>query len=531
MRETQISATALSDAISSHYYCPKPLLSSCSAISPSSGANGCYYHDDDCKGAGRLNSTSQSIQCDAQANDEARFCLCSIPTSGSKTKSVSWLWFFVILGSYLFPNMTGPYHNGILKMFLFFACLSFCQGHNWLNNPSRSGKISFSHPCPGKTRTHLQVGPGQKFPLEWATGHPGSREHYFVVVSAKNADKLKGHDFKILNDYINSAPMKDTWLDNEENQKYHVSLLKGGTDVNRYEREVLPSDPLYIKRPTYFSNRTGKVDTGYPKIYKFKPSQLTRDVRAQYNSDKYPWIIAIYKFRVMVREPKHGDMALFEIPKGSPSGKYIIHWMWEGYRDCVDINLLSADSTKVQGDWGKAGSGNRYEQVDHCRIPKFDRSLGCKEIAPGENADACKAACTRSGRCNGINVIPWNDPSPWNRRDPGFKKACAAFKPQNNESSVCYSFRALSDPNKQVAAVMTETIDPDDPVFYGTCYRKKPNWGFEESCPACEEKKQLPAWRYHDRCVDCDTATNNDKPDVTPTWKFADICIDCHKDL
>jgi len=533
MIETQTSATALMDAISSHYYCPEPLLSSCSATSPASGTSGCYYHDLDCKGPGRPNNTSQSIQCNAKTNDESRFCLCrstsSFASSGRKTKPVSWLWFFAILTSYLFPNVTGPYHNGILKMFLFFTCLSFCQGHNWLNNPSRSGKISFSHPCPKAGRTHIQVGPGQKFPLEWATGHPGSREHYFVVASANNYNKLALHDFSLLKDYINNAPDTDTWMDDEKNHKYHVSLGTA-TNINKYESEVLPGDPLYIERPSYFANRVSP-STGFPKIFKFADNQKTADLRVSYESEKYPWIIAVYKFRVMVREPKYGDMAFFEIPEGSPSGKYIIHWMWEGYRDCVDINVLPNRVNVVSKDdiWGASLGSTIWERYDHCRIPKFRTTkflTSCIEIPPGGNIDECRSKATHS-RMTGTNVIPWNDPSPWNRRDPGLAHACPNFIPKNNKSRICYSFEAQTNTASQFPDIVKQTEDTDNPIFFGTCYRKVSLWGFDQVCAACEPLVLPPAWKFHDRCVDCDAMKNNDKPDVTPTWMFADKCIDC----
>eukprot|EP00463_Aulacantha_scolymantha_P004420 TRINITY_DN5536_c0_g1_i1.p1 TRINITY_DN5536_c0_g1~~TRINITY_DN5536_c0_g1_i1.p1 ORF type:complete len:171 (+),score=11.80 TRINITY_DN5536_c0_g1_i1:25-513(+) len=158
----------------------------------------------------------------------------------------------------------------------------FCHGHNWLNIPSRAAKASFDSPCKPRAninRAHVQVGPGQKFPVEWATGHPGSREHYFVIISGKDQDKLKLHTLTMLDDYIKNAP-EDTYMQDPKNHKFHVAFKEPPKNV--YAGEVKSNEDLYIIRPQSFANRTSVKKFS---IHKFPENKKTRDVRAQYKSD------------------------------------------------------------------------------------------------------------------------------------------------------------------------------------------------------------------------------------------------------
>ena len=44
------------------------------------------------------------------------------------------------------------------------------------------------------------------------------------------------------------------------------------------------------------------------------------DRRAQYKSPKYPWVIAIHRFRYCTGQATEPDIALFQFPPGTPAG-------------------------------------------------------------------------------------------------------------------------------------------------------------------------------------------------------------------
>ena len=52
----------------------------------------------------------------------------------------------------------------------------------------------------------------------------------------------------------------------------------------------------------------------------------------------------------------------------------VIHWMWRGYRDCIDVDILPL-STPVANTSGamygyKASTVDEWIRIDHAQIPK-----------------------------------------------------------------------------------------------------------------------------------------------------------------
>jgi hypothetical protein len=90
---------------------------------------------------------------------------------------------------------------------------------------------------------------------------------------------------------------------------------------------------------------------------------------------------------------------------------------------------------------------------------------------------------------------------------------------------VCYGVEAR--PQTATSPEFITTSDPEDPVFYSTCYVRERNvtWlDIEKTAPP------MPGWRFNRKCLDCDTYQRNLAATANmfvPQWKLADKCYDC----
>merc|ERR1719150_144029 len=98
-------------------------------------------------------------------------------------------------------------------------CL-FCSvsAHNWMASPSRANNGFNAYqkaPCPPKgSRVHFQVAAGQKFPLEYATGHstPARGGTYLTVLKAEDEPQMAKHTRALLDDYLENAPAGSNYM-------------------------------------------------------------------------------------------------------------------------------------------------------------------------------------------------------------------------------------------------------------------------------------------------------------------------------
>ena len=78
------------------------------------------------------------------------------------------------------------------------------------------------------------------------------------------------------------------------------------------------------------------------------------------------WDIALYS-----RQPnpnpilQEWDIARFSLPGRAGSGRYIIHMLWGGYRDALDVDLLPSPAVDV---YGAASRDVQWERVDHAQF-------------------------------------------------------------------------------------------------------------------------------------------------------------------
>jgi hypothetical protein len=441
-----------------------------------------------------------------------------------------------------------------------FLLLTTVFAHNWIHGASRANKASTILPAPPKTsarKPHYQVGANQEFAVEWATGHPGSY-YYFVVLKASDENKLGLHNEVMLNQYIDEAP-SDAWLYNAPRfQRMHISCThlypnnpgsqrdcpqESWNDGTQFERQISPDEDIYFDREV----KAGPTNTNMVH-FKIQDEKLAFDKRVSYFNSNFPWIEAVHKFRVSYKWPREWDLARFTVPARQGSGEYLIHMLWRGYRDVIDIDVLPAPAVDVYGEPGTTGE---WTKRDHCFYPNYynHRNTQCHYFQADEpnNIDACQRYCeSRSGtRCTALNVVPLINPEvvkiagqtpdpeiPWNNKCRQSRVPSWADK----NTMVCYTFQA-QEPTYDGFNPETEDIwiirdnDPQDPIFYSTCYRREVKRIFTGNveCLLCEQASSEKAlkWQINDRCLSCADAASTITQNTVKLWQTHEVCEKC----
>lgn len=417
------------------------------------------------------------------------------------------------------------------------------QAHNWIHSNSRAIKASTIQPAPAKQThrvPHLRVGRGQEFAFEWATGHVGS-EYFFVVLAAKHEDKLKKHNPTSLKEYLDNAPATATTYSGDHWNKIHVqcSSQGGGCDTSPYQTELTAGDAQFFERPESWGNPE-------KRLFKYKASDVKQDKRVAYKSDKYYWIESVHHFMVSVNKAGEWDLARFVIDGREPDTEYIIHMVWRGYRDVIDIDLLHQDSVDIYGQADPDFPA--WKKVDHCQYrnyKKINKKSGkakttqCMFIKnTHRDVQQCLRLCETKNNCEAVNIVPLKNPKevyhqddvniPWNDQncDEWHKDRYA------DDTLVCYGFipKLPKGGNKDVGSFWTVVDnDPEDPVFYSSCYRHEPTWTFEGFTAPTESKPPAISWKVGDKCLSCDNVKENSKSSFNTLnwWSIADECKKC----
>ena len=116
-----------------------------------------------------------------------------------------------------------------------------------------------------------------------------------------------------------------------------------------------PSHPYFVRRPwdpTTLSGYRRSTPMRYGDSGRNADGVLNVGVdrRAAYTNARWPWIVAVHKFIIEQHQPHSADVAYFRFPPGTDPGRYVIHYYWRGYRDCVDVDVLPL-SRPVANTW------------------------------------------------------------------------------------------------------------------------------------------------------------------------------------
>jgi hypothetical protein len=416
-------------------------------------------------------------------------------------------------------------------------CLIFIQmiggdAHNWLSSPSRANNNFNAYqqaPCPPKGgRVHYQVQAGQKFPVEFATGHstPARGGTYLTVIKAEDEKHLIKHTRALLDDYIESAPPRSpAYL--AEYTSHHVGSSAGSTTGGNVGATLAAAYGVGAQKANirnYGPNWGNKPARG-AAIYKKTAAATNDDRRVQYKSAKYPWIVSAHKFKLHEDKPEEADIVMMEIPEGYPTGQYVVQYSWNGYYDCADVNVISEPSTDL---YGAPSATVQFDKLDHClwnpALPGYRVQGTCKEIKHGEGADSCFSQCTNANGCIGVQVVPWKLPKKVS--DMGIKglfggktmpNLCSGLTDLKEDSLVCFTI-------KEGASIVGPTYylvdDPNDSVFYGTCYRRGGAWRFAQPGPGTAAVPPQDVFKYGRECVSCNDMKRNQADGIVPYWKL-----------
>jgi hypothetical protein len=276
---------------------------------------------------------------------------------------------------------------------------------------------------------------------------------------------------------------------------------------------------------------------------------LAGDARVSYRNPTYPWIEAVYKFRLSTLNPGRPDTANFFIPGYGGVGRYIVQYLWRGYYDCMDVDYKAAPVASV---YGLPFNGTRWTRIDHCLFETPQRIFHHSRIY--SDPSYCLNLCTFTD-CFGVNIVPVVPPSTVYRnfRHPGnFTGPWAYPGTYGTDFYVPWTdmqFNATRDqfltnpaPTKWMCYTVlprdftdtqdeyTVSNDPEDPIFYSTCFYRFRGNLFDEYLNQTVSTLDLP-WRYNDKCIDCKSQVDNAATsNPFPKWGAPSTCVNCDRE-
>jgi len=319
------------------------------------------------------------------------------------------------------------------------------------------------------------------------------------------------------------------------------SLPTPGTgDGSKYARKLTRSDSKFFERPIDWrcSRKEPSGGCKQPSVtygqYEYVSSELANDIRVAYISRKYPWLVAVARYRIVYKRPQDYDLGHLMFPSFAVPGEHVIQYLWRGYRDCFDVMLTAGNTPPV------LVTESLWVKVDHCQYRDFELPSNlkhkCVVVPPDGDISQCLKNCDGQRSCSALNVVPFENPSLVRFSDdvniPYSTRKCrqsTIAQTASPDSLVCYGFSPSSDP--EVGTQYTISDDPRDPVFYSTCYRKELVSRIEApQGDSAAGVTQAPQWRFGDQCISCADAVANA---ITPTmkasqWKLARECKLCN---
>jgi hypothetical protein len=114
--------------------------------------------------------------------------------------------------------------------------------------------------------------------------------------------------------------------------------------------------------------------------------------------------------------------------------------------------------------------------------------------------------------------------APWNNTAFNNYKAAFMANPKPDRY-MCYA--VMPADFTDTTDEYTVSKDPDDPVFYSTCYYRYLGNTFASYPDTTVPSIAVGPWRFNDKCVSCTSQSSNMYPDVTPKWSVQEMCVNC----
>jgi hypothetical protein len=444
--------------------------------------------------------------------------------------------------------------------------VSAVSAHNWINTPSRTsfGSSSASTLKPALPATtdepQVIVRAGQKFPVEWVCGH--GFDVYFVAFRKADLQRALVHEPAMMDAFLTDTTICPQTPLAKEHLNYHYKYndtsldfdgVAGTTGVvpppipNFFKRRVPSTDPNFIPRNPIFR-----------KAFKNLPAnptaaQLALISQFEYNdtntatnrrchpsspSTRYPWVVAMWRFRIVMHQPARPDVAMLDMPPSTPPGDYMIQYRWRGYTDAFDVKVVGG-TVDIADPYGTAPDVGetpvvRFKRIDHCSFYQPLAVASCLPMTATngflDTPDACFTACKASTGCGGVAVVPLTYP---NSVHPSFRSellvnfTTTCVKP-TNATHMCHTLR-MQIPRETVPS-LSITDDTENPQYYGTCYVRINSYDRNGLPPPASRPPvaaDRPDWKAHQECVSCSDRIQAQMLNVTPAWTIAASCANC----
>lgn len=475
------------------------------------------------------------------------------PNSGT-TSSPS---IVLVSAAVLFTSMN-QIGGGLPKFLSVLPLALSVNAHNWMSSPSRANNGFNAYqtaPCPPKgSRIHFQVQAGQKFPMEFATGHstPARGGTYLTVLKAEDEGHMIKHTRAVLDEYLASVPSSEPPY-MAEFKSHHVGSTAGSTTTTNVRDALSAAYGVGAQKANirdFGPDWGNKPPMGAP-IYPKTAEATKDDLRVKYTNPKYPWIIAVHKFKLHEDKSEEADLVMMEIPVGSPPGQYIVQYSWNGYYDCTDVSVISELSTDFYGSQATEVS---YDKFDHClwnpAYTGYTVMGDCHEVTKSAaSAEACFSQCAGmnadqngNGACYGVQIVPYSLPNAVTATGKkgifqgGTKTYPARCNTLTNVAADSYLCFPLMRGESVVGSNYDISEDPYDSIFYGTCYIKGGAWTFAQQSSGGANVPPANQFKFSGQeCISCESMTNNQNSGTSGRVPFWDVtfgtCEHCDRSV
>lgn len=292
------------------------------------------------------------------------------------------------------------------------------------------------------------------------------------------------------------------------------------------ERMPTPEFAMYY-RTTATGVNTSNCDAAQVK---YLETLTANDAALCYNNPKYPWLLCAHKYGHNDYTPDQ-DAVIVKFPASTRPGRYLIHWIWQGYYDVMDVHVVDS-SADVVAPYGRGRPGPApFTPVDHCIFEDARGTVGdCIEIVT--TARQCQAMCANLGACRAYAILPIRGPAPYttSTQIPWGTAGCNATLWKNVPANtyLCYLVSSFRLDQNGVLTPYTIIHDPDDIGFYGTCYLREPAKDFDLPIPPglAPDPSDIP-FAFGDTCIECSDRYAKASDANFVDWRFRQSCLDC----
>jgi len=228
-------------------------------------------------------------------------------------------------------------------------------------------------------------------------------------------------------------------------------------------------------------------------------------------------------------------------------GEFIVWYNWNGYYDCTDV-VVQRRAQDFPQPYGRILEGGaRWLRIDHCQFTRVQRTGHCSDAFPDPEhcLNNCGLPLEDGGHGSGVNIVPLTMPDRVHGI-PNIPAICkdltapVSLPARHPTSMVCY----CAEPRLRSSTEdeFETTMDPTNPIFYSTCYKRRIGLEFVDFDPPLYSPDR--SFMFWGKCVGCDIVASNARVGVkgdylaggpqtvipgvfTPTWSLSSTCMDC----